>query len=112
MFRRPGLAGLAGDRGEAGVGSELAAGDEGGSVADFGEDPGAGARPDAREGGEQFTERVRQERLLDLLLQGVAAGADAVQLGGEFGDDPAGGGLGQAPARPIPAGVLPAAITA
>ena len=90
-----GLAGLAGDGGEAGVGGELAAGGERGAVADLGEDPGAGARPDAGQGREQFTERVREERLLDLLGEGVAAGADAVEFGGELGDDPAGGGLGR-----------------
>jgi len=38
--------GLAGDRGQAGVGGELAAVTEGGAVADLGEDPGAGAWPD------------------------------------------------------------------
>jgi len=45
-------------------------------------------------------ERAGQERLLDLGAQGVAAGAHAVQFGGQLGDDPAGGGL---PGPPAPA---------
>ena len=90
-----GGAGLAGDRGQAGVGGQLAAVGEGRAVADLGEDAGAGPRPDPWHGGQQLTERVGQERLLDLGGQGIAAGADPVQLAGQLGDDPAGRGLGR-----------------
>ena len=90
-----GGAGLAGDGGQAGVGGELAAVGEGGAVADLGEDAGAGPRADPWHGGQQLTERVGQECLLDLGGQGVAAAADAVELGGQLGDHPAGGGLGR-----------------
>jgi hypothetical protein len=88
-----GGAGLAGDRGQAGIGGEFAAGGEGRAVADLGEDAGAGPRPDPWHG-QQLTERVGQERLLDLGGEGVAAAADPVQFGGELGDHAAGGSLG------------------
>src|SRR5579875_1593211 len=79
-FAVEGLAGLAADRGQAGVGGKLAAVGEGGAVADLGEDPGAGPRPDPCYRGEGTTERVRQERVLDLGGEGVAAGGDAAEL--------------------------------
>jgi hypothetical protein len=50
----------------AGVGGELAAVGEGRSVADLGEDAGAGPRPDQWHSGQQLTKRVGGERLLDL----------------------------------------------
>lgn len=77
-----GLAGLAGDRGEAGVGGELGSIGEAAAVADLGEDPGAGAWPDAGQAEEQFTERVSEEDLLDLGGEGVAGPVHAVQLAG------------------------------
>jgi hypothetical protein len=91
-------AGLPGHRRQAGVGGELRAAGEAGAVADLGEDHRAGARAYSWRGREDLTERVGEERLLDLLLQGVAAGVDAVQFTGELGDHPAGRGLGGAAA--------------
>jgi hypothetical protein len=88
-------AGLPGDRGEAGVGGELSAAGEAGAVADLCEDPRAGARAYSWQGCEDLTERVREERLLDLLLQRVPPRVDPVQLGRELGDDPPGRRLGR-----------------
>src|SRR5262249_58161783 len=98
-----GGAGLAGDGGQVGVGSEFAAVGEGRAVADFGEDAGAGPWSDPWHGGQQLTERVRQECLLDFGREGVAAGADPVQFTGQLGDHAAGGGgggRGGGPRRP------------
>ena len=81
-----GLAGEAGaglrrvTRARAGVGGEFAAVGEGGAVANFGEDAGAGPWPDPWHGRQQLTERVREERLLDLSGQGVAARAGPVEV--------------------------------
>ena len=85
-----GGAGLAGGRGQVGVGGDFAV-SEGGAVADLGEDTGAGPRPDPWHARQQLTERVGREHLLDLARQRVAARADPVQLGGEFGNNAAGG---------------------
>jgi hypothetical protein len=49
-------------------------------------------------------EGVGQERLLALGGRGVAAGAHPVQFGGQFGDDPAGGGLAGPPAPAVSQG--------
>lgn len=58
---------------------------EAGAVADLGEDPLAGARPDAGQGREDLTERVSQARLLDLLRQGIVTSCAARPLGDGLG---------------------------
>ena len=102
-----GGAGLAGEGGQAGVGGEFAAVGEGRAVADLGEDAGAGRWPDPWLDASSSPERVGQGRLLDLGGLGVAAGAHAVQFGGQLGDDTADGGLLGPPARTVSQGAWP-----
>jgi hypothetical protein len=68
-----GLAGLAGDWGDAGVGGELVAGGEPVGVADLGEHACSGAGPDVGHRQEQFTDTVGSEDLFDLLGEAFAA---------------------------------------
>ena len=88
------LAGLACHRGQTGVRGQLVAVHEACSVADLGQDPRPGPRTYPGHGREQLTERVGQERLLDLGGEGVAAGEDPVELTCELSDHSSEGGLG------------------
>jgi hypothetical protein len=92
MLAADGAAGAAGDRGEAGVGGQVTGGGEGGGVADFEEDAGAGPDSDAGHRGQDLGKRVRIEHPLDLRGDLVAVAQDIAQRVSQAGQDRLRGG--------------------
>ena len=81
-------AGLAGDRGKAGVAGQPRSVREARDVTDLGEHPCARPRPDPRQGAEDEAERVGLEELPDLRAEPLPPLLRAIQLGRDLGDHP------------------------